>query len=437
MAKKIQALSGMNDILPRQSPLWHYLEDLVRSVFDRYGYSEIRMPIIEMTSLFKRSIGEVTDIVEKEMYTFGDREGKSITLRPEGTAGCVRAGLEHGLIFNKTQRLWYQGPMFRHERPQKERYRQFHQIGAETFGLEGPDIDLELILITARIWRELGIEDLELHLNTLGMAEERVRYRDQLVAYFQQHIDVLDEDSRRRLQTNPLRILDSKNPRMASLIARAPTLMAHLGDESREHYKALCQGLDSMGIAYIENPRLVRGLDYYNRTVFEWMTNRLGAQGGVCAGGRYDGLVSQLGGKETSAVGFAMGVERVIALLKQTQVMEQLPCPDIYLVTLGEAATQEGVLLSERLRDALPKLRLINHCGGGNLKNQMKKADKSQARYALILGEDELVNQTIGFKPLRGGGDQMQIAISELELKLAQWLSLEHRQPNNSSKVRV
>ncbi|MCG7960758.1 MAG: histidine--tRNA ligase, partial [Candidatus Thiodiazotropha taylori] len=307
MAKQIQAIRGMKDILPQQTPVWQFLEDRARSVLSRYGYAEIRMPIVEMTDLFKRSIGEVTDIVEKEMYTFEDRNGDSLTLRPEGTAGCVRAGLEHGLIFNQTQRLWYQGPMFRHERPQKGRYRQFHQIGVESFGMSGPDIDLEQILITARIWRELGLQDLQLQINTLGTPAERAEYRDQLVDYFKQHLELLDEDSKRRLETNPLRILDSKNPAMAELIAQAPSLMQHLGEESLAHYQAICQGLDDAGVAYVENPRLVRGLDYYSRTVFEWITDALGAQGTVCAGGRYDGLVKQLGGRETPAVGFAMG----------------------------------------------------------------------------------------------------------------------------------
>ncbi|MES9833645.1 MAG: histidine--tRNA ligase [Candidatus Thiodiazotropha sp. DIVDIV] len=421
MAKQIQAIRGMKDILPQQTPVWQFFEDRVRSVLSRYGYAEIRMPIVEMTDLFKRSIGEVTDIVEKEMYTFEDRNGDSLTLRPEGTAGCVRAGLEHGLIFNQTQRLWYQGAMFRHERPQKGRYRQFHQIGVETFGMSGPDIDLELILITARIWRELGLKDLELQINTLGTAEERANYRDQLVDYFKQHMDLLDEDSKRRLESNPLRILDSKNPAMAELIAEAPTLMAHLGDTSRAHYEAICQGLDLAGVNYVQNPRLVRGLDYYSRTVFEWVTDSLGAQGTVCAGGRYDGLVKQLGGRETTAVGFAMGIERLISLLEEIDLTERLPVPDVYLVTLGEEPERVGLKLAEQLRDALPELRLINHCGGGGFKSQLKKADKSQARFALILGEDELNNGEIALKPLRGG-EQRQIQLSELEAKLAELL---------------
>ncbi|MCU7917926.1 MAG: histidine--tRNA ligase [Candidatus Thiodiazotropha sp. (ex Epidulcina cf. delphinae)] len=420
MAKQIQAIRGMKDILPRQTPLWQFLEDRVRSVLDRYGYAEIRIPVVEMTELFKRSIGEVTDIVEKEMYTFADRNGDSLTLRPEGTAGCVRAGLENGLIFNQTQRLWYQGPMFRHERPQQGRYRQFHQVGVETFGLAGPDIDLELILITARIWRELGLQGLELQLNTLGTAEERGHYRDRLVSYFQSRIDALDDDSRRRLEGNPLRILDSKNPDMAAVVGEAPTLMAHLGEASLQHFEQLRQGLDAARVSYVLNPRLVRGLDYYSRTVFEWVTGSLGAQGTVCAGGRYDGLVEQLGGKPTTAVGFAIGLERVIAMLESSDVTERLSRPDVYLVMLGEAAAREGMQLAERLRDALPALRLVCHCGGGGFKNQLKKADKSRARYALILGEDELVRNEIGFKPLRGEGEQQQLRMAHLQERLAQ-----------------
>ncbi|MEW7975776.1 MAG: histidine--tRNA ligase [Candidatus Thiodiazotropha endolucinida] len=423
MAKQIQAIRGMKDILPQQSPLWQFLEDRVRSVLSRYGYAEIRMPIVEMTELFKRSIGEVTDIVEKEMYTFADRNGDSLTLRPEGTAGCVRAGLENGLIFNQTQRLWYQGPMFRHERPQKGRYRQFHQIGVEAFGLAGPDIDLELILITARIWRELGLRDLELQLNTLGTSEERANYRDQLIVYLRERFDELDEDSQRRLESNPLRILDSKNPQMASVIEDAPSLMEYLGDQSMAHFDRLRQGLDDAGVDYRLNPRLVRGLDYYSRTVFEWVTQSLGAQGTVCAGGRFDGLVGQLGGRATPAVGFAMGLERLIAMLETRDLKEQLPVPDVYLVMMGDRASREGVLLAERLRSALPTLRLISHCGGGTFKNQLKKADRSQARYALVLGEDEVARREIGLKPMRSEGKQEQIALSQLETRLAELIN--------------
>jgi histidyl-tRNA synthetase len=419
MAKQIQAIRGMKDILPEQTPLWQFLEDRARDVLSRYGYSEIRMPLVEMTELFKRSIGEVTDIVEKEMYTFEDRNGDSLTLRPEGTAGCVRAGLESGLIFNQTQRLWYQGPMFRHEKPQKGRYRQFYQIGVEAFGLAGPDIDLELILLTDRLWRELGLTGLELQINTLGTAEERSHYRERLVAYFQDHISELDEDSRRRLESNPLRILDTKNPDMAAVVAGAPTLMEHLGDESLSHFGILRQGLDGAGVAYAVNPRLVRGLDYYSRTVFEWVTDRLGAQGTVCAGGRYDGLVEQLGGRSTSAVGFAMGLERLIALLEETDLVRRLPGADLYMIMVGEQAQRQGLQLAESLRDKLPKLRLIAHCGGGSFKSQFKKADKSGARYAVVLGENELARGEAGLKPLRETGEQRQVCLDELTTILA------------------
>lgn len=412
----------MKDILPQQTPLWQYLEDRVRDVLARYGYEEIRMPIVEMTELFKRSIGEVTDIVEKEMYTFDDRNGDSLTLRPEGTAGCVRAGLENGLLFNQTQRLWYQGPMFCHERPQKGRYRQFHQIGVETYGMQGPDIDLELILITARLWRELGLDGLELQLNTLGTAEERSRYRQHLVDYFQSRIDELDEESRRRLEGNPLRILDTKNPDMAAVVSEAPTLMEHLEQASLDHFDALRRGLDEAGVAYVLNPRLVRGLDYYSRTVFEWVTDQLGAQGTVCAGGRYDGLVEQLGGRAASAVGFAMGLERLIALLETTDIAQRLPGVDLYMIAMGEAAQQRAMQLAESLRDQLPGLRLIVHCGGGSFKSQFKKADKSNARYALVLGDDELARGEAGLKPLREAGEQLQVRLEELPERLTTML---------------
>ena len=409
----------MKDILPEQTPLWQFVEDTTRSVLSRYGYAEIRMPILEQTELFKRSIGEVTDIVEKEMYTFEDRNGDSLTLRPEGTAGCVRAGLENGLLINQVQRLWYQGPMFRHERPQKGRYRQFHQIGVESFGLPGPDVDLELILITSRLWKELGLQDLELQLNTLGTADERVHYRDELVNYFRDHYAELDEDSRRRLESNPLRILDTKNPEMAQLVVAAPSLMEHLGEESRSHFDRLCEGLEAAGQAYRINPRLVRGLDYYARTVFEWVTDQLGAQGTVCAGGRYDGLVEQLGGKPVPAVGFAMGLERLIALLEQTEIAQRLPGVDLYLVMVGERAQREGMQLAERLRDELPQLHLISHCGGGSFKSQFKKADKSNARFALILGDDELSRGEAGLKSLRQEGEQQQVKLTELAAVLS------------------
>ena len=412
----------MNDILPGESSRWQYLEDTLRDVVHAYGYREIRLPVLEKTELFKRSIGEVTDIVEKEMYTFDDRNGDSLTLRPEGTAGCVRAALENGLLHNQTQRVWYQGPMFRHERPQKGRYRQFHQIGVETFGMAGPDIDAELILMTARLWQELGISGLELQLNTLGSSEERARYRDQLVVYFSAHLERLDEDSRRRLHSNPLRILDSKNPDMAELISAAPTLDAYLGDESREHFAAICQILDQAGVAYVVNPRLVRGLDYYSRTVFEWVTDLLGAQGTVCAGGRFDGLVEQLGGRATPAAGFAMGVERLVAILEELDAAPLAPRVDAYLVLVGEQAQLAGLVLAEQLREQVRGLRLLAHCGGGSFKSQFKKADRSEARLALILGDDELANGKIGIKYLREDKEQVTLARDGLAAFLAGYL---------------
>ncbi len=404
----------MHDILPDQTPRWQLLEGRVRSVLERYGYREIRMPLVEQTELFKRSIGEVTDIVEKEMYTFEDRNGDSLTLRPEGTAGCVRAGIEHGLLYNQVQRLWYQGPMFRHERPQKGRYRQFQQIGVEAFGMAGPDIDLELILITHRIWQALGLSDgLELQLNSLGTATERRAYRETLVRYLRSNLERLDEESRRRLESNPLRILDSKNPDMQALIAAAPALMDHLGEVSKAHFDAICAGLDAAGVRYVVNPRLVRGLDYYARTVFEWVTDRLGAQGTVCAGGRYDGLVEQLGGHATTAVGFAMGVERLVALLEEAGIEPGEPV-DAYLVLMGDEPQRRGLLLAEQLRDQLPELRLLTHCGGGSFKSQFKKADRSGARYALILGEDELAKGVVGIKDLRRPAEQRELALDQL-----------------------
>ncbi len=411
MSKKIQAIRGMNDLLPEQSPTWLYLEGTVLRLMGAYGYDQVRMPIVEMTELFKRSIGEVTDIVEKEMYTFDDRNGDSLTLRPEGTAGCVRAAIENGLLHNQVQRLWYTGPMFRHERPQKGRYRQFHQIGVEAFGLDGPDIDAELILMTARLWRTLGLSEfVSLELNTLGSSEARVAYRAILVDYFKSHYDQLDEDSRRRLESNPLRILDTKNPEMQALCEAAPKLMEHLDAPSREHFAALCAFLDDAGIAYRVNPRLVRGLDYYSKTVFEWVTDKLGAQGTVCAGGRYDGLLEQLGGKPGSAVGFAMGVERLVALLDElTEVPRGQYRPQLYLALAGTGTERAGLQLAERLRDAVPGLRLQTHCGGGSFKSQMKRADKSGAEWALIIGEQELAEGRVVFKPLRSEGEQERL----------------------------
>jgi histidyl-tRNA synthetase len=401
MAKTLQSIRGMHDVLPEDSTGWQYLEATARDVLSGYGYREIRMPIVEQTELFARSIGEVTDIVEKEMYTFEDRNGDSLTLRPEGTAGCVRAGIEHGFLHNQQQRLWYMGPMFRHERPQKGRYRQFHQIGVETFGMEGPDLDAELILMTARLWRALGIRDVRLEINSLGSAEARAAYRELLVRHFETHAEVLDEDARRRLHTNPLRILDSKNPAMRDVIRSAPSLLDHLDPESSEHFEGLKALLDAAGIGYTVNPALVRGLDYYCRTVFEWITDTLGAQGTVCAGGRYDGLVEQLGGRPTPAAGFAMGLERLLAMMEAAGSLPPEPVPLAYLVLAGQGTLTEGLRLAEELRDRLPGLRLVVNGGGGGFKAQIRRADKSGALLALILGESELEAGTIGVKPLR------------------------------------
>ncbi|GAA6144113.1 histidine--tRNA ligase [Thalassolituus maritimus] len=422
MAKKIQAIRGMNDILPSQSPVWQYLEGTVKEVLAGYGYDEIRMPVLEQTALFKRSIGEVTDIVEKEMYTFEDRNGDSLTLRPEGTASCVRACEEHGLLYNQTQRLWYTGPMFRHERPQKGRYRQFYQIGVETFGIATPDIDAELILMTARLWEQLGLaESVTLQLNTLGSNEARARYRDALVEYLSARKDQLDEDSQRRLETNPLRVLDSKNPETQALLADAPELHDYLDDESRDDFASLRTVLDAAGVKYEINQRLVRGLDYYCKTVFEWVTDKLGAQGTVCAGGRYDGLVEQLGGKATPAVGFAMGVERLILMLETLEVIPQevMQTVDVYVCGVGEGASLASLMLADGLRAEQPWLRIQTHCGGGSFKSQMKKADKSGASFALLLGESEIAEQQVTVKDLRGDTGQQTLAQQEL----GQWLA--------------
>ncbi len=420
----IQAIRGMKDILPDETPEWRHLEEVVRQLLDAYGYHEIRMPLVEKTELFKRSIGEVTDIVEKEMYTFEDRNGDLLTLRPEGTAGCVRAGIENGLLHNQVQRLWYRGPMFRHERPQKGRYRQFHQIGVEVFGLEGPDIDAEHILMTARLWKMLGLSDsVELQINSLGSLESRKAYRDILVEYLWEHVTELDEDSRRRLESNPLRVLDSKNPAMRDLILKAPKLTEHLDADSQHHFATLCSILEAAGVKYTINPCLVRGLDYYGKTVFEWVTDKLGAQGTVCAGGRFDGLVEQLGGKPTPAIGFAMGVERLVSLLEAEHVPQEQYRPHAYLVLVGDAAQQQGLLLAEQLRDTLPLLRLETHCGGGSFKSQFKKADKSGARLALVLGEDEVSNGTIGIKFLREEAEQQVLKQAQAEEFLADYLA--------------
>ncbi len=408
MAEIIRSIRGMNDILPDVTPYWQAVESALKKVLSSYGYQEIRFPIVEKTELFCRSIGEVTDIVEKEMYTFADRNGDNLTLRPEGTAGCVRAAMQNGML-NQTQRLWYMGPMFRHERPQKGRYRQFHQVGVEAYGFNGPDIDAEMILMTARLWKTLGLKGASLQINSLGSTEARLAYRDVLVAYFELHQDELDDDSQRRLHTNPLRILDSKNPAMQALNDAAPKLIDHLDDESRQEFTILCQTLDQAGLVYEINPRLVRGLDYYGKTVFEWVTDQLGSQGTICAGGRYDGLVAQLGGKGATAIGFAIGLERLISLLEATDSLPEIDAVDVYLVAVGEAAASQSLLLAEQLRDQLPDLRLITHCGGGSFKNQFKRADRSGARWTFILGDDEINQQVVGVK-IMATGEQETIA---------------------------
>ncbi|MBU2873892.1 histidine--tRNA ligase [Marinobacter salexigens] len=416
----------MNDILPEQTPVWQFVESTARKVLRQYGYQEIRMPVVEQTDLFKRSIGEVTDIVEKEMYTFEDRNGDSLTLRPEGTAGCVRAAEEHGLLFNQTRRLWYAGPMFRHERPQKGRYRQFHQIGVECFGIQGPDIDAELLILTARLWQELGLGNhARLEINSIGSSAARKEFRSALVDYLSHFKAELDEDSRRRLETNPLRILDTKDPGTRKLLADAPRLEDYLDDESRDHFARLKDLLDAAGIVYTVNPALVRGLDYYGKTVFEWVTDSLGAQGTICAGGRYDGLVEQLGGKPTTAVGFAMGLERLILLLDTLGLVpeEANGNADVYVTAMGDTAVAPALALAENLRNQLQGRIVVCHCGGGSFKSQMKKADKSGARYAVILGDQELENATVGLKPLRSDEEQTSVPQADLATVLVKALA--------------
>ena len=415
MSKSIQSIRGMNDILPEQTPYWQYIENSFRQLMQSYGYQEIRMPIVENTALFKRSIGEVTDIVEKEMYTFEDRNGDSLTLRPEGTACCVRAAMQHGLLHNQIQRLWYAGPMFRHERPQKGRYRQFHQFGVEAFGLAGPDIDAELILMSNRFWQYLGMsDDVTLELNSLGSSEARQEYKKVLVKYFEAHQSELDEDSQRRLHTNPLRILDSKNPAMQKLNESAPKLIDHLDDESKQDFETLCKTLDDAGVAYKINPRLVRGLDYYSKTVFEWVTDKLGAQGTICAGGRFDGLVEQLGGKATPAIGFALGIERLIELLEIPEEVKRESKLDVYLVLVGDDALSKGMPLAEGWRNDVPGLKLQVNCGAGSIKSQMKKADKSGANIAFLLGDDELEKNVVTVKYLREKKEQEVIELDKI-----------------------
>ena len=414
--KALQAIRGMNDCLPSETNIWQMVESVLRRVASNYGFAEIRMPIVESTALFKRSIGEVTDIVEKEMYTFDDRNGDSLTLRPEGTASCVRAGNQHGLLYNQEQRLWYMGPMFRHERPQKGRYRQFHQFGLEAFGIATPDIDAEIILLTSRLWRELGINEfVTLELNSLGSNEERANYRDALVVYLTEREELLDEDSKRRMHTNPLRVLDSKNPQVQEALTDAPKLSDYFGEETQAHFTSLCARLDAAKIKYVLNDRLVRGLDYYNRTVFEWVTDSLGAQGTVCAGGRYDGLVEQLGGKATPAFGFALGIERLVLMLTELDKITNIrPQVDAYVVILGDDAQIAANALAEQWRDQVPDIRLQCHCGGGNMKKQLKRADKSGAQIALILGDNEIAEQQVMVKYLRGQQEQQSLAFDQI-----------------------
>ena len=411
MSEKLQAIRGMSDILPHETGRWQFVERKIIDILNNYGYQEIRMPLLEKTELFARSIGEQTDIVAKEMYSFEDRNGDSLTLRPEGTASCVRAGLEHGLFHNQTQKLWYMGPMFRHERPQKGRQRQFHQIGVEAFGYDGPDVDAELIMLSARLWREFGLKNITLQLNSLGTTQTRAGYREILIDYFSKHEKQLDEDSQRRLQTNPLRILDSKNPDMQELINAAPVMKDHLDDESRLHFEQLQHILNEGGIKYEINPRLVRGLDYYGQTVFEWVTDQLGAQGTVCAGGRFNGLIEHFGGKPVPAFGFALGMERLMALIETNgSEIEARPLHAYFILSNEDGVTAAGMKLAENLRDQLPQLMLITHCGGGSFKNQFKRADKSGALFALILGSDEVKNQTVGFKSLRDKSEQETVS---------------------------
>ncbi|MEO0424424.1 MAG: histidine--tRNA ligase [Pseudomonadota bacterium] len=411
--KSIQSVRGMRDLLPPSTATWRWLEHVVTDTLIAYGYNEIRLPLLERTELFARSVGEHTDIVEKEMYTFADRDGDQLSLRPEGTAGCVRAGIQNGLLHNQRQRLWYHGPMFRHERPQRGRYRQFHQIGAETYGFAGPDIDAELLILTQRIWQRLGLKGLRLEINSLGTVASRAAYRDVLVEYFSAHRERLDEDSQRRLGTNPLRILDSKNPEMADLVAAAPQLTEHLDPESVDHFDELKGLLEQVGLEYAVNPRLVRGLDYYTRTAFEWLTDQLGAQAAVCAGGRYDGLVEVIGGRATPAVGWAMGLERVAELIELGAGEAPSLAPHVYAVAVGEGTAQPMLRLAESLRDQLPALRLVQHCGGGGFKAQLKAADRSGAPFALIMGEQELERGEVALKPLRGG-EQRNVATTAL-----------------------
>ena len=415
MAKTIQAIRGMNDCSPTESPLWQWIEAKVRHVLASYGYSEVRMPIVESTPLFARAIGEVTDVVSKEMYTFWDND-EQLTLRPEGTAGCVRAAIERGWIYNNEQRLWYMGPMFRHERPQKGRYRQFHQAGVEVFGIANPEIDAELIILTARLWKELGIEQhVSLQLNSIGSLEARSNYRSALVSFLENHQDLMSDEEKERLVKNPLRILDTKNEALQDVLNGAPKLLDYLDEESREHFAQLCSLLDAMGVKYEINPKLVRGLDYYNKTVFEWVTSALGAQGTVCGGGRYDGLVEQLGGHATQGVGFAMGLERLVLLVQEVNKEITLPqAVDLYLVYAGEGTTLNAFQIAEQIRTELPQVRVMTHCSGGKFQKQFKRADKIEAKYALVIGESEVQAKTVVVKDLRNGAEQITLSQADL-----------------------
>jgi len=422
MSETLQAVRGMNDVLPEEAAAWQQLERVAREIFAQYGYREIRLPLLERTELFKRSIGEFTDIVEKEMYTFEDRGGDSLTLRPEATAGIVRACISNGLLHNQRQKVWCMGPMFRYERPQKGRYRQFHQVDVEALGFPGPDVDAELILMTARLWRRLGLRGLQLHLNSLGTPESRKVYRAKLLEYFGANRDKLDADSLRRLEGNPLRILDSKNPAMADVVAGAPSITDHLDPESAEHFATLRAQLGAAGVDFVVNPRLVRGLDYYSRTVFEWITTDLGSQDAVCSGGRYDGLVAQLGGEPAPAIGWALGEERIVELMRLQQLVGNEGRPDVYLVLAGAAAEAAGLHLAERLRDAAPGLKVETNCGGGSFKSQLKRADRSGARYAVIVGDDEVARGVAAVKALRSEEGQREVAFDDLGAELSRAL---------------
>ncbi|WP_293765629.1 histidine--tRNA ligase [uncultured Aquitalea sp.] len=419
MAQKLQAIKGMNDVLPAESHQWEFFESALRQLLADYGYQNIRTPIVETTPLFVRAIGEVTDVVEKEMYTFVDSlNGDSLTLRPEGTAGTLRAVVEHSLLYNATQKLWYMGPMFRHEKPQKGRYRQFHQMGVEALGFGGPDIDAEIIAMTADLWRRLGLSEfVRLEINSLGNQEERAAHRQALIAYLEQHVDILDEDGKRRLYSNPLRVLDTKNPALQEMADKAPRLSDYLGEASRAHYEGWKAMISALGIEFVENPRLVRGLDYYNQSVFEWVTTELGAQGTVCAGGRYDGLIEQLGGKPAPGIGFGMGLERVLLLLQEKQLLPERPTVDVYLVQQGVGAPVYAMQLAQRLRAA--GLAVIQHLGDGSFKSQMKKADGSGAAFAVIVGENEMAAGQAVVKPLRADAAQETVALDQVALTIA------------------